>query len=607
MLKSAEISLTDRRFGRISVMMLVIAILCASIVYALVSLDTASELRTRNALEQNRSAAQISARLLDEQWQDLLVVTQELEHHPSVEDDLQQRNRKNLSGELKYAVDLVPALMLAAVYTNRGDLISTYPDSPVAPRSAVGTAWFEGVKKHNELFQSDSMRIRLPDQVMTEVIAVAMPLGPKQHPSGCMLEIYRVGDVDRWLLDLGLKGSDLYIVNSRGQIVDASTGADRHMKFANLTSFQLAMHQRSGSRISQHFYSQDDADVGYAYAIRPGWAVLVSRPVSLALAPTRSLVGRLSLLGVVVLALLAIGASLILRLYRTQDSLALAVTRQNAELRATDRMKSDFLANVSHDLRTPLAAVQISISGLLEPELTWEPDEAKESLRVASDSLDQINARVRNLLEMSRIEADVWPVTKQVCDLTDLVGSALERMKLVTVGRELRLNFPERALLLECDPNQMETVIVNLIENATKYSPSGTAIGLVGSERSGRIRLTVDDNGTGIPLEDIDHVFEKFYRSRIHAFFGGTGLGLAICKSIVEAHSGTIEVRNLYKPSTTDPSYNGGNSGIESDVENEPSSSETIGAQVERRTVIGAEFSFSLPAFTGDAQSHDER
>lgn len=591
MSSNAEDTTPAQGTGRITVVALVMAILSASLIYALVALDTASELRTRNALDQNSAAAQISARLLDDQWQDVLLATHELTHHSSLESDLLVNNSVGMARELKYAVDLVPALMLAAVYTNRGVLVSCYPESPVAPHMAAGQAWFEGVKSQKALYQSDSMRIRLPGQLLSEVIAIAIPLGDKPQPSGYMLALYRVGDVDRWLRDLGMQGSDLYIVNSRGHVVDSSTGADRRVQFTKDLSFRMAMGHSFGSLISHHFYSDEDADVGYAYAIKPGWAVVIARPVSLALAPTRSLVGRLALLGVIVLALLATGTTLMLRLYRTQNRMALALTRQNAQLRQAGRIKSDFLANVSHDLRTPLATMQISISSLLEPELAWEPEEVKDNLRVASDSLDQISSRVRNLLEMARLEAHIWPLNKQVCDLTDVVGAALERMKLLTSGRDLRLRFPESPLLLECDPNQIETVIVNLLENATKYSPAGSTIGLSGVETDGWLRLNVEDNGPGIPVEDLDNIFEKFYRSKRHVFVGGTGLGLAICKSIIEAHGGSVGACNRIATST------------HTDSQSENQAADSIDQD---EAVVGAHFWFSLPALYGASGEANE-
>jgi signal transduction histidine kinase len=571
------------------VVALVMIILTASFIYALVAIDTASELRTRSALDQTSAAAQISARLLDEQWQDLQVVIRELTNRRAFERDIVRSDIPKLQGELKYAVDIVPALMLAAVYSDSGTLISSYPDSPVAPLNANGTSWLDGARRTGSLYQSDSMRIRLPDQPMTEMIAVSLPVGPRNHPAGYMLVLYRVGDLDKWLNDLGLNGSDLYVVNARGQIVDASTGADRNKEFTQHRPFKYAMMGEPGSLISHKFYKGADADLGYAQAVRPGWAVIVARPVSLALAPTGALAGRLSLLGVLVLTLLVTGAFLILGFYRNQNRMALALSRQNAQLREADRVKSDFLANVSHDLRTPLAAIQLSVSSLLEPELQWEPEAARESLRVASDGLDQINSRVRNLLEMARIEARVWPLNKLVCDLTDVVASALERLKPLTAGRNLRLNFPERPLLLDCDQNQIETVIVNLLENAIKYSTPGTSISLTGSEHAGWITLAVQNEGPGIPVDELDRIFEKFYRSPSNASVGGTGLGLAICRSILDAHNGLIGARN-----TLIRTGSSSNAGVGTDDE-----AMSYGGS-------GAEFYFSLTALRDGPGDMDE-
>jgi two-component system sensor histidine kinase KdpD len=210
-----------------------------------------------------------------------------------------------------------------------------------------------------------------------------------------------------------------------------------------------------------------------------------------------------------------------------------------------DRAKSDFLANVSHDLRTPLASIQVSLSSLLDPSVSLSEGHARECLHVATEELEQLNTRVRNLLEMSRIEAQAYPLHRTPSDLTDIVAGALERLEPVTRGRPIRADFPPTPLMVDCDPAQIETVILNLVENAVKYSPAGSALHLRGEHRYNSALLFVADEGAGIPRGDAERVFQKFYRGPAHQSIGGTGLGLAICKAIIVAHGGSIAVRNV--------------------------------------------------------------
>lgn len=131
-----------------------------------------------------------------------------------------------------------------------------------------------------------------------------------------------------------------------------------------------------------------------------------------------------------------------------------------------------------------------------------------------------------------------------VCDLTDIVGATLEHLQPITSGREIQADFPAEPLLLECDPGQVETVVLNLIENALKYSPEGSPLLLKGESKGGMILLSLEDCGPGIPEEAQTRIFEKFYRLPGSPSRAGTGLGLAICKAIIETHGGQIGVRN---------------------------------------------------------------
>jgi two-component system sensor histidine kinase KdpD len=227
-------------------------------------------------------------------------------------------------------------------------------------------------------------------------------------------------------------------------------------------------------------------------------------------------------------------------LRRREAAMTRRLVQQNDELRRAGRMKSDFLANVSHDLRTPLTGLHLTLSGLLDPALRRDDDQTREYLRTAIEEVDLLSARVGDLLEMSRLEAGVVTLRMEPADMTEIVGSALARMQALLSGVEIQVEFPPEPLLVFCDQRQIETAIVNLLENAVKYAPPGAPLHLRGERRGERVIVWVRDRGPGIAPGDEGRVFEKFYRSASAAGEPGTGLGLAICKAILETHGGLI-------------------------------------------------------------------
>ena len=355
----------------------------------------------------------------------------------------------------------------------------------------------------------------------------------------------RPEDAGTLLKGLYIGDSTLYILDVAGRVV--SMTGDSHNRLTGLNPdlpSYLARRYGHGILIA-HSANGDRVLVGFAFADKPRWHVLVLRNEAAALNLTNYLFRRLSLLLIPLLALLLAAGWMLIRLFQRREQMARQLAAQNERLRAADHAKSDFLANMSHELRTPLANMQISLSGLLDPDLIWEKEQTQECLQLASEELDLLIARIRNLLDMSRIEAHARAIHKEPNDLTDIVGSALERLRSLLRGRPIRAEFPAEPLLAECDYAQIETVVINLVENAIKYSPAGTPIALNGRREENIVRLTVRNAGAGIAPEAQSRVFEKFYRASASPSIGGTGLGLTICKAVIEAHGGTIGVQNV--------------------------------------------------------------
>jgi two-component system sensor histidine kinase KdpD len=225
-------------------------------------------------------------------------------------------------------------------------------------------------------------------------------------------------------------------------------------------------------------------------------------------------------------------------LERTQ----LAEEARRASLRIeTEQLRNALLSSVSHDLRTPLGVVTGATSALLEDDVPKDAAMRRALLMTVHEEAERLNRLVRNLLDMTRLEAGALKVQKDLQPLEEVVGSALNRMEDRLRGREVGTSIPSDLPLVPFDAILIEQVLINLIENATKYSPAGGPIDIRASAREGEVEVEVDDRGPGVARKDADRVFDKFFRVR-EGEGGGVGLGLTICRGIVNAHGGRIWV-----------------------------------------------------------------
>lgn len=209
----------------------------------------------------------------------------------------------------------------------------------------------------------------------------------------------------------------------------------------------------------------------------------------------------------------------------------------------SERLRNSLLSAISHDLRTPLASL-VGLSdalGLTEPPLSAAQREVADAIR---DSALRMSAQVNNLLDMARLEAGAAPLHRDWQPLEEVVGSALAASSEALAGRALHVNLPDDLPLLHLDAVLFERVLVNLLENAAKYTPSGSAITLGAEATTREVSLWVDDEGPGLPEGAQERIFEKFERGSRESSLPGVGLGLAICRAIVQAHGGRIQGSN---------------------------------------------------------------
>jgi two-component system sensor histidine kinase KdpD len=234
----------------------------------------------------------------------------------------------------------------------------------------------------------------------------------------------------------------------------------------------------------------------------------------------------------------------------TQTALALERVRLFAEaqqaqiLEGRENLERALLNSISHDLRTPLAAITGALSAVLdEGEKLGDPARA-DLLQTAREEAGRLDRFVGNLLDMTRLESGALRPRLEPSDVQDLVGCALAAVDHRLGGAAIEIRLAPDLPLVPMDLVLMIQVLVNLLDNALKYSPAGGDIGIYSHASDGFVIVEVADRGPGLPEQELVRIFDKFYRTPVPERVAGTGLGLSICKGIVEAHGGSIEAQN---------------------------------------------------------------
>jgi two-component system sensor histidine kinase KdpD len=218
-------------------------------------------------------------------------------------------------------------------------------------------------------------------------------------------------------------------------------------------------------------------------------------------------------------------------------------TRHTQVLQATEKLQTALLNSISHDLRTPLVSITGVLSSLQDDGVL---DEAarRNLIDTARGEAERLNRLVGNLLDMTRLEAGALRIKQELCDIQDVIGSALERLNDRVGDRPVTFTSVPDLPLIPMDFVLIVQVLTNLLDNAIKYSPPDAPIEINAAYAGAFAEISMADRGTGIPHDDLARVFDKFYRIQNPDNVGGTGLGLSICKGIVEAHGGFIVAEN---------------------------------------------------------------
>jgi two-component system sensor histidine kinase KdpD len=214
--------------------------------------------------------------------------------------------------------------------------------------------------------------------------------------------------------------------------------------------------------------------------------------------------------------------------------------RQAQLLQATEKLQTALLNSVSHDLRTPLVSITGALTSLDEQSENLDDENRKSLIVTAREEADRLNRLVGNLLSMTRIESGAIKLHIEPGDIQDVIGTALDQLGKRIANRKVQVDVPLDFPLVPMDFTLMVQVIVNVLDNAVKYSPEYCGIEVSAELNEENARVLIADRGEGIPPEDLTRVFDKFYRVQRPDSVSGTGLGLSISKGIVEAHNGNI-------------------------------------------------------------------
>lgn len=252
----------------------------------------------------------------------------------------------------------------------------------------------------------------------------------------------------------------------------------------------------------------------------------------------------------------SISVAIIFALLRREDGQpgnVVANVRDITNYRKAEEMKNNFISIVSHELKTPVALIKGYASTMLRDDADWAQADYQEALKVIEDEADRLTELIENLLTASKLQGDGMRLNWADIHLEDVARRSAERFQKQTQQHEILLDFPIDLPLVRGDESWLRKVVDNLISNAIKYSPQGGEIILRGAYDDANVALSVQDSGIGLRSDQLEKVFERFYRvdDALTRSTQGTGLGLYLSRAIVDAHGGHVWAESQHGQGTT--------------------------------------------------------
>ncbi len=219
------------------------------------------------------------------------------------------------------------------------------------------------------------------------------------------------------------------------------------------------------------------------------------------------------------------------------------LAREKEERANNVKLYNTLLNSLSHELRTPIAAIIGATDNLQQSNVKLSPDDKADLINEIAKASFRLNQQVENLLNMSRLESGFIQPKNDWCDINELVYDTVKRIDESQPTQHITININPAIPLFKLDKGMLEQIIYNLLLNAVRYTPPSSSINIVAICYADVLQLIVEDNGNGFPKEEIEKVFDKFYRLQ-HSKAGGTGLGLSIVKGFAEAMHGNVYLEN---------------------------------------------------------------
>ena len=215
------------------------------------------------------------------------------------------------------------------------------------------------------------------------------------------------------------------------------------------------------------------------------------------------------------------------------------------------QLQEDFIANVSHELNTPLGFIKGYTTTLLRKDTTWDPETFSEFLTIIDEEADRLSDLIENLLDSSRLQSGTLKMDIKPVDIDDLLSNSIERLKTRYQNLNLKVDPSGTPMLARVDSRRLGQVFDNLVSNAAKYAANSTVV-FSAIPEGNKVHIMIADDGPGIPDQHLEHIFDRFYRVPERAAgVRGTGLGLFICEQIVRQHNGQIKVESKLGKGTT--------------------------------------------------------
>lgn len=227
------------------------------------------------------------------------------------------------------------------------------------------------------------------------------------------------------------------------------------------------------------------------------------------------------------------------------DRFVLLHQKAEAEaVRRSEEFKTALLSSISHDMRTPLAAISASASSLLSYGDTLPELSRREMLTIIQAQCERLNRYTTNLLNLGRLQAGISANQLEYLDLVEMLGSAINAVKMHHGGHEIIRSLPFDSCTVRANPVMLEQLFYNILENAVQYSPDSTPVLITGHKQEGRIEISISDQGCGIAPSELDRIFDRFYRSADNVRKEGHGLGLSIASGFAQAFGGEISAHS---------------------------------------------------------------